>query len=604
MSPRTIEKHTLASALAGSIILLAAILMLTSSWDDSPAYDEVEHITAGYYYVTEHNYRLNPFHPPLFKDLAGMGALMARPKPGMTGDQVWKATRDELTYSFFWGQPDAQSMLRCARLPLILVAVFFLIYFFIRLRREFGARVSLIGLTLLAMSPTYLAHSRFVGNDGAVTACFFVCICAFTDYLRKPDRINLLKTGAFTGVALLTKFSAVLLFPLYLVIGVIARLLGEGKMATPRLLGHALMVVAISGSMVWLGYEANMINLPASFQHRYNENTFAPGLRADPRVQLIFATQNIELLRPFSWYMTGLFAQTLRLFPSEQGEIGCRMTGYLMGSLYSGGSPAFYPALILTKEPLGFIVLGAIALPYLLLSPLSTLVREKSFKSAFRREDLLVYSAICFVAVYFGIALSSHLNIGIRHILPVFPFTYMLVAVGLVKLYDKLKQPMPAGAVSMVAAACLAFGVLSSVACYPGYLAYFNELAGGKQAGRHIAIDSNFDWGVDLYRLKQFVEKNDIKTIYVFYFGSGSPEYYLGGRYRAFPDRILPPGQYLAVSAQFLEEAGAFSTAEQKPTKMDVGVHRPGQLSKDVLRWMVSREPIAVIGDSIFILAT
>lgn len=56
------------------VIILAfmAVVSVLNAWNDGAIFDETAHIPASYSYVTKHEIRLNPEHPPLLKDLAGL----------------------------------------------------------------------------------------------------------------------------------------------------------------------------------------------------------------------------------------------------------------------------------------------------------------------------------------------------------------------------------------------------------------------------------------------------------------------------------------------------------------------------------------------------
>ena len=86
--------------------------------------------------------------------------------------------------------------------------------------------------------------------------------------------------------------------------------------------------------------------------------------------------------------------------------------------------------------------------------------------------------------------------------------------------------------------------MLGTLASFPYFLSYYNELAGGSKNGWQVAVDSNYDWGQDLKRLTDFVEKNKIEKIAIDYFGGGNPRYYLGEKFENKNKRIslVPKG--------------------------------------------------------------
>ncbi len=127
---------------------------------------------------------------------------------------------------------------------------------------------------------------------------------------------------------------------------------------------------------------------------------------------------------------------------------------------------------------------------------------------------------------------------------------------------------------------------------YPHFIAYFNELASGPEKGHHYVTDSNLDWGQDLKRLTKFVEKQNIQTIYIDYFGGDSPSYRLKEKFRPWwgnrDPNELPPNSWLAISATFLQG----------------GRSEPGpdfNQSTRFYEWLNQYEPIQRIGYSIFV---
>src|SRR5258708_6864150 len=115
-------------------------------------------------------------------------------------------------------------------------------------------------------------------------------------------------------------------------------------------------------------------------------------------------------------------------------------------------------------------------------------------------------------------AMTQKLNIGLRHILPVYPFALMLCAVALAWLWRrKLK------------AVVIALGLLNLfefARVYPHPLAGFNTLAGGPANGYRLLVDSNLDWGQDLKGLKHWMDAHDVTHINLAYFGTADPAYY------------------------------------------------------------------------------
>ncbi len=156
-------------------------------------------------------------------------------------------------------------------------------------------------------------------------------------------------------------------------------------------------------------------------------------------------------------------------------------------------------------------------------------------------------------------------NIGLRYILPVYPFLCMLGG-----LATRLRFPRAALiGLLVVWQAGIAFVM------YPDYLAFFNLTVGGPARGREVLLDSNLDWGQDLKGLGKFIRERGIDTIYVDYFGRACLNYY---GVRSTPDF---EGGWIAVSATHL-----------------MGVYDD---DKARYRFLQDEDPEAVIGRSLFV---
>lgn len=220
---------------------------------------------------------------------------------------------------------------------------------------------------------------------------------------------------------------------------------------------------------------------------------------------------------------------------------------YLRGQRYLGGRLDYFPVAFAVKTPVGTMGLLFAALAVF------------AFRVLVRRANAPVtldeWGILLSVAVFFGVSLLNRINIGLRHILPVYPLMFIFIAVQLVWLGGRaggwVKHLVVLGIVALVA-----FVAVSSLRIYPHYLAYFNELAGGPANGWRYLADSNLDWGQDLPRLKAYLGRHQIDEVYLSYAGTAPPAYY-GIRYRPLPTneevaRTGVPRGVVAVSVSML----------------------------------------------------
>jgi hypothetical protein len=299
---------------------------------------------------------------------------------------------------------------------------------------------------------------------------------------------------------------------------------------------------------------------------------------------VIYMTE-VPILRPFAQYFLGLFM----IFQRASGG----NTGYFLGEISAAGWKTYFPTVYLIKETLSFHIFSLIALLfaiYLGLKSLKTPVNEWLKKTLrWKEKHFAEISALLFIIIYWASSLYSNLNIGVRHLLPVFPFTIMLSA-GLVMLWVKAPKLKKTKLVILIF--LVVFQIISVLKVYPSFLAYFNEAVGGPSQGYEYVTDSNLDWGQDLKRLKIWLDENNIDKVYLDYFGGSDTNYYLGSKYISWwgdrNPKDLPKGSYLAISATMLQQGRGL---QAKRFDQKTGYYL----------WLNSYAPVTVIGNSIFV---
>ena len=279
-------------------------------------------------------------------------------------------------------------------------------------------------------------------------------------------------------------------------------------------------------------------------------------------------------------------------------------TGYFMGEVSSSGWWYYFPLVFLIKEPIPSLILIFISL--ILLIKILFFKRKPIFESKNHLPSLHQFLMLSFVILYWAYSVHSPLNIGIRHILPTVPFIYILSAGCLkqwikpsIKIFPKnlfLKEFVMGFRKKKFHFKLLLLFVLliwylaETIYIFPHFIAYFNQFAGGPKNGYKYVVDSNLDWGQDLKRLKNYVEKNNIQKIAVDYFGGGNPRYYLKEKYLPWWSSKGKPKGYFALSLTFLQGAK--------------GKLHPGQKRspENEYRWLKNPyQPLDLIGYSIFI---
>jgi tetratricopeptide (TPR) repeat protein len=347
----------------------------------------------------------------------------------------------------------------------------------------------------------------------------FATVYAFYRYVKKPSWSRLVVTGVAGGLALASKHSGVLCLPILplLVLFEVLRKDPDSKLAEGGRGKYALRLVAslavvglVSVAVLWSSYGFRFHLRPAGQTMVPPFDGYIASMQWPIGKKAVSTFSRYHLLpEPFLYGFADVII-------SQQ-----YFTGYLLGKIYSGhGTLLYYPAAFAIKSTLGLMLL-------LLLLPVAMAMRRTK---CWREFGFLLIPA----AVYFVTAMRSGFNIGIRHILPVYPFLIVLAGfaawhlarVGTVWRY--------------VVAAIVALSVISSVRAFPNYLPYSNELWGGPANTYKYLVDSNADWGQQLKATKEYLDERGIKDCWFDYFARRAvdPAYY-GIPCKPLPDALI-----------------------------------------------------------------
>ncbi|MDO8655292.1 MAG: glycosyltransferase family 39 protein [bacterium] len=579
------------SIFALTLLLIMGTLAFLSMRSDSLTFDELAHIPSGYSYLTQQDYRLNPEHPPLFKDLTAIPLLFLNLNfPADT--EIWKQEQeapawwvqfDIGTEFLFRSDNDPKQIILFSRLPMIGLLLFLGWVLFSTTSKLFGNYVALGTLFLFAFSPTFLAHGRLVTNDVAAALGAFTATFLWLEFLKHPTKTNILKAGVIFGIAMILKFTLALLIPFFALLTLLFVLLNNPRATLLKKLGKYVVLGSVAGIIGVVGvifpvYQLHVWNYPADHQLRDTTADLAAGGTTAAESLVISMAEN-PLLRPLAQYARGI------LMAGQRVSFG--NTTYFLGSISGSGFDSYFPTLYLFKEPLALHLLTLIALAGLLF----LVFRNIKHLASWLRTHFAIVSSLLFILLYWGFAMLGNLNIGIRHLLPTYPFLFLVIAWSIKEAHAHIRHSLKKPFI----AAVLLLGVWhagSSVASFPNYLSYYNEFAKGQ--GWKIAVDSNYDWGQDFYRLMDFVKENNIQKIRLDYFGGENAEYWLGDTYVKLDPRSMSPEErnqikgWVAVSLnQLLGGQATAAAGYDQPT--------------DYYRWLEQYTPVARAGNTILI---
>ncbi len=488
----------------------AAFITLTvSSYvGESATWDEPFHLTTGYSALKVQDYRVDPEHPPFLRMWCALPLLLMENVWFDTENPHWQTAQQWLFgHNFVYQHNDADRLMYRARFMTVLLGVLLGILIFSWARDLFGFWPATITLGIYTIEPNILAHFRLITTDGGVTCFIFGTVYFLWRTLRHFTWPNLAGFCVFFALAQISKFSSLLLLPivfLLLLFHIVrnqpwpcrwpgfSQLAGGGQ----RLLA-SLLLVLLAGFAAWIA-------MWASYGFRYaptSQPASEVKFQSLPEMQIT----SPKLTRIANWIDRNELLPNACIQGFLLGQIKAQRRGaYLAGEFSERGWWYYFPFAFAIKTPI--VLIGLFAFGTLL---------------AFSRREMFLKSEVYVVVpivVFMGMAMLAKLNIGLRHILPVYPFVILLAgrAVHECRLADRAK----------VIVVALVIMTLEVAWVCPHYLTFFNAFVGGPSQGHKFLVDSNLDWGQDLKPLAAWIKKNYIQQINLGYFGTADPSYY------------------------------------------------------------------------------
>jgi 4-amino-4-deoxy-L-arabinose transferase-like glycosyltransferase len=457
---------------------------------ESPTWDEGDHMFAGYMMGHTGDYGLNPEHPPLVKLLATLPLL---------GKNLWTPPLQNRSFkaeAYMDGREwlarndgASQKLVFRMRLAAGLLALGLSLVIFFAAREWFGEPAALLALLLAVFEPNLLGHSALVTTDMGVTLFFLASIYAFYRYCRKPSLPRLLLVGLVAGLLLATKHSGILLAPM-LVLLILWELAcaprGTRRRMALRFAGAFASIVVIGVVVLWSFYGFRYAARPAGLALSSSLADYSASLKPfDSSAVLLFA--RLHLL-PES-YLMGLIdvKKMAEFYPT-----------FVFGTVYSHGQWWYFPAVILIKSTLGLLAL-------LVLTAFAV------FTGRLRKGRELAFILIPAV-FYLVVAMLSGLNIGARHILPLYAMACILAGAGVVALAANSRRW------AWICAALILAHIASALSAFPNYIPYANEAWGGSANLHNLLSDANVDWAQQLYQVRDWQQRNPDQECWFAYF--------------------------------------------------------------------------------------
>ncbi len=472
LSTRTFPTVTIA------LLLVLAGELWFSVRQQSQTIDEAVHLFSGNQYWEHRDFGANPEHPPLVKLIAAAPIRFLDLKQSLVVEGATKAAHYTAARDFLYhNSVDAQTILFRARIAATLITFILAALVALCAREMFGPGAGFFALVLLVFDPNILANGALITTDLGATCGIFGSVFTFYRFVKQPSPGRLVICGTAVALTLAAKHSAIIVVFL-LVLLAAGELLNPNRLQTAKRLATGLTAIFAIGVLgLWSFYTFRYAARPEGAALNPTLDALAHSLRSNLASNVILTLAQAHILpESYLWGLTDVLA-------AGEGRVT-----FLLGQVYPTGQWFYFPVVFLMKSTLPFLALLASA-PFIL----------KKLKA--RRE--ILFLAIPPV-IFLGIAMLSGLNLGIRHILPIFPFLILLAAATAHSLAKR-----SGFATSLIGAAIL-FHAATSLHAFPNYLPYSNEIAGGPSKSYRLMTDANVDWSQGLVQTAAYLTERHI----------------------------------------------------------------------------------------------
>lgn len=575
--------------------LLAAygVLTVSSLWSKTTTFDENGHLAAGYSHWITGDWRLAAENGILPEGVMSL-PLLAGDYEFPTLDQpAWHRSQAfPISHQFFFESGnDADRMLLSGRLVMATIATGLGLTIYLISRRLFGHMGGLVSLALFALSPTFLANGGLAVSDMMVSFMFLLAAWAFWALLQNVSPLRLAMCGVALGLLCVSKASGLLIIPIalcMLILRIISSTplpvwLGRSLLIQPRwqralaLCGVVVVQAAVVITIIWSlhGFRYSAFRNPEpgdNFEYSWAELLGPPATAPPPQTQGEPVANHPPLAgQPGKAMAIVSFARDHKLLPeSYLYGIGYvlrssqRRLAFMNGEYCYTGWRTFFPYCFAVKNPLSLLAILVLAMAAGAAKWLAP-AKEKRFgwAGAIWRTFYSAAPLWLIILIYGTVSISSSINIGHRHILPIYGPIFILAGAAAYWLRPALYWPRLATLV------LIALMAIETLLVWPNYIPYFNQIAGGMKDGYKHLVDSSCDWGQDLKTLQRYLDDRGLPRkempVYFSYFGIASPDYYHvpGTQLMGFMDmrkefKLRLRGGVYCISATMLQMSPSF----------------------------------------------
>jgi len=531
--------------LASLLLLLMGLLAGAAVRRESITVDEVAHLGAGVSYVQKLDLRMNQEHPALPKVLAALPLVIH----GVRAD--YSDTSWSFSGSFFgnilgewvWGHEvvlqwnDPYSTVLWARIPMLLLTLVLGVFVYRYAAQLGGPWGGLLCLAAFVSTPAFIVFGPLVLTDIPVTLFVLLALWSFAGLWRSPTPSNVIVFGLCFAAAVLSKYSAGLLFFCVLAFRLSLRRsplrgmpadkpeLRAWRKERGRAFWKGILVAAVAAYFFYLIFSWNQ---PSDSLQILGHSWPALVLR--------------RLLMPPWLYLRGL-----AMFAMSSPR-----ATFVLGHNYAHSVWFYFPVMFMLKSTLAFLSMLVLSIPLAWIArrrvkPASLTPEERAFHWRAIWTFLIVFTFFCMI---------SPMTISIRHF--TIPIVLMILLLAPVpRILSLLREHGWRGATALgaVYATLAVVSIVTIYSHYPYFMPFMNHLGLGRPAYTMIN-DSNLDWNQALPDVEQFVHQRGIKHVLLDEYGFIDPAAYVPEA--EFWDCQTPSpsnaGELAIVSAGMLED--------------------------------------------------
>jgi 4-amino-4-deoxy-L-arabinose transferase-like glycosyltransferase len=506
------------------LIAVVVFRLLPTYTTFSGTYDEPFQIAAGMEWLDKGTYTYERLHPPLARVAVALGPFLSGARwPGspLTYED-WRAEGNVILSA----HGDYVRNLTMARVGILPFLVLSCIGIFFWALRWFGTLAAGFALLLYVCLPPVLGQAGQATTDLPVAATVTAALYMFIRWIEKPDWLRTVLLGIAFGAAVASKFTSIAFLPacvgaaaVYLAIVKRRLLLVQPRQWKPYLFRFTLSIFAAL-LFVWGTYHFSLQPMsPLRGGHQSIDRWIKDsGLRRA-------AYRAVEMPLPLVDFYDGVRAQTRRTYQKFGYD------SYLLGEYRNTGWWYFFPVVLAVKTPIGFLLLSAAGLATVFLKPTA---------GSWQQHLTAIFSMVILV-----LCMTSGIDSGVRHILPIYAPLTVLGGYGAARLVKAARHRwMPAIGLLLVV-----WVAADSIVAHPDYIAYFNPIASAHP--ENILGESDLDWGQDLFRLSRRLQALSVPLVTMKYFGTAPLEVARLPKYEELSP-TLPASGYVAISVHYL----------------------------------------------------